>query len=268
MNRKLLRIPHVLLLASALALTALAPAASLKDKPPNGVALSGTRWLIDPYKSDDPDAAIERAEKAERDFQNNRNQEVMDRGVPGDEGPLGRGYGNSTWGQGLPPTGNGRRNLPPEGTPGNRDGGWSRTSDRTSTDIDPTGQSGSVTIGTRGGMGHSEFLGQLTRNPETLTFLAMNQHLTVSEDKLETDCLAGGKEPVSDSYGDGERRCGWDGRAWVIETKRGRNFTRVDRFEVSRDGKTLNYTTKANGFRVPSVKISRVYTLAPPQSKG
>ena len=72
------------------------------------------------------------------------------------------------------------------------------------------------------------------------------------------------KVAISDANGDGERNCGWDGRAWVIETARGKNFTRTDRYELSKDGKTLTYVTTATGSRMPKIKISRTYTLAPP----
>ncbi len=33
---------------------------------------------------------------------------------------------------------------------------------------------------------------------------------------------------------------------WVVETKRGRQFSRTDRYEISKDGRTLRYTTYAN----------------------
>jgi hypothetical protein len=269
MIRKSARIPHLILLASALGLATVA-AAALKDKPPKGVALHGTGWLIDPYRSDDPDKEIEAAVKADRDQQNARTRDPMGRdrgGVMDDDGPLGRGYGDGTGGGGFP-TGDRRRDDPVgrRDPTGSERGGWGTHTDRTSTDIDPTGQSGSITIGSRGGGGlRNEFIGQLTRNPEKLSFLEANQRLTVSEDKLETDCTPGTKEAISDSYGDGERRCGLDGRAWVIETTRGKkHFTRTDRFEVSKDGKTLNYVTTASGNGMPRIRISRTYTLAPP----
>jgi hypothetical protein len=262
MLRKSSRIAQLILLASALGLGTGA-AAALKDKPPKGVALPGTHWLIDPHRSDDPDVAIERAHKEEQQEQKNSAEDAMDRGVMGDDGPLGRGYGNdSTWGGGFPTGGRNRDDLP--GRVDDR-GGWRNDRGRTSTDIDPTGrkQSGSITLGSAGSR-RSEFLGQLMRNPQTLSFRESTPRLSVSEDKLETDCVPGAKEAISDSYGDGERRCGWQGRAWVIETTRGKHFTRIDRFEVSKDGKTLNYVTTASGAQVPKVRISRTYTLAPP----
>jgi hypothetical protein len=261
MNRTSLRVAPLVLLAGTLGLATVA-AAALKSKPPGGVTLTGTQWRIDPTRSDDPDAEIERAQKAARDQELNRSRDIMDRGVEDDDGPLGRGYGtDSTWGGGFPTGGRRRDDLPPIG---NR-GGWGNERGRASTDIDPMGrsQTGSVTIGSGSIIGN-QFLAQLTRNPDTLAFVQANDRLTVSEDKLETDCVPGSKESISDSYGDGERRCGWQGRAWVIETTRGKHFTRVDKFEISKDGKTMNYVTTASGDRMPSVRISRTYTLAPP----
>ncbi len=38
-------------------------AAGLKDKPPEGVKLAGTEWQLDPYNSDDPGEAIDRASR-------------------------------------------------------------------------------------------------------------------------------------------------------------------------------------------------------------
>ena len=38
--------------------------------------------------------------------------------------------------------------------------------------------------------------------------------------------------------------------------------------QLSKDGKTLTYVTTANGQRMPTIKISRVYTLAPPKAAG
>ena len=55
-----------------------------------------------------------------------------------------------------------------------------------------------------------------------------------------------------------------DGRAWVVETTRGKNFKRTDRYELSKDGKTLTYVTTAAGTRLPKIKISRTYTVASP----
>jgi hypothetical protein len=284
------RIAQVLLLAGALGLTTLA-SASLKDKPPKGVTLTGTEWRIDPYRSDDPEAVIEQADKNGGEHREGRRG--MHRGVfggGGEGGPWSRGggeTGSGTWGGGYPGGGSdgggGRRtggNFPDGGSSdggssdsgdasGSRGGGYGHDTARTSTDIDPTGSSASASmqIGSRGGI-HNALVGTLDKNPDTLAFLAVNDHLKVSADKVETECAAGVKVAISDSYGDGERHCGWDGRAWVVETTRGKGFTRTDRYELSKDGKTLTYVTTASGTRMPKIKISRVYTIAPPQAAG
>ncbi len=275
------RMAQVLLLAGALGLTTLA-SASLKDKPPKGVTLTGTEWRIDPYRSDEPKSVIDKAQKDADGHRESRPSGGMNRGVFGGGGEGGGPWtggggesGGGTWGGGYPSGGRGDRgdgtgrrggdSLPDEG----RRGGYGRDTDRTSTDVDPTGSSASASmqIGRRGGI-YNEFLGPLEKNPDTLAFLAVNEHLKVSADKLETECAAGVKVAISDSYGDGERHCGWDGRAWVIETTRGKHFSRTDRYELSKDGKTLTYVTTASGAGMPKITISRTYTIAPPQAAG
>src|SRR4051812_12124460 len=91
----------VVALTSAVAFAALAlataTAASLKDKPPNGVRLSGS-WKLDAERSDDPREVLARAEKSAREKQENDRIARSDRGgVFGDDDPLGRG---DTWGRG------------------------------------------------------------------------------------------------------------------------------------------------------------------------
>jgi hypothetical protein len=271
------RIAQLVALASTLGLLT-AEAASLKDKPPKGVTLNGTEWRIDPYRSDDPDEVIEKAQRQKEEQDRASRSGGMDRDVLGGGrgGPMGGGEDNhGTWGGGGGFPGRTTGGNFPDGSsrPGGsmprdtRGGGYGHDTDRTSTDIDPTGSSSSASIqfGNRGGGIRNEFVGQLAKNPDTLAFRELNERVAVSEEKLETECAAGSKEPISDSFGDGDRRCGWDGRAWVIETTRGKRFSRTDRFEVSRDGKTLNYVTNASGEGMPKVKIYRVYTIAPKQ---
>ena len=229
-----------ILLASALCLADVA-AAGLKDKPPEGLKLSGTQWQIDPYHSDNPEAVIENAERAMED-RRDRDRGGMSRGMPGsdDDDPLGRGFPD----------------------PRRRDGGWDRGQGRTSTGTDPWGtgtQSATIQFGSRG---RNEFLDQLNRNPQELAFRQVEDHVTVTEDGLDTDCTAGEKNPVSDSFGDGERKCGWSGRTWVVETTRGRRFSRTDSYELSKDGKSLRYVTTASGSGIPSVRITRMYEVA------
>jgi hypothetical protein len=272
------RVAQLLLYGSALVLVT-AHAASLKDKPAQGVTLNGTEWRIDPYRSDDPDQVIERAQRQKVEQDRSSRSGGMDRDVLGGgrRGPIGGEDNHGTWGGGAPypgrsdggefPDGGSRRggNFPGD----TRGGGYGRDTGRSSTDIDPTGTSASASIqlGNLGGI-RNEFVGQLTKNPETLAFREVDRRVAVSEEKLETECAAGSKEPISDSFGDGERRCGWDGRAWVVETTRGKHFSRTDRFELSKDGKTLTYVTSASGAGMPNVKIRRIYTIAPKQPAG
>jgi hypothetical protein len=271
------RVAQLVLLTSSLVITT-AWAASLKDKPAKGVTLNATEWRIDPYRSDDPEQVLEKAQKQKEDQdRDSRHSGGMDRGsVLGGsrDGTWGGGEDNhGTWGGGSRMPGR-PSDLPPPGgsrTDGgdSSGGGYGHSTDRTSTDIDPTGssQSASISFGNLGGI-RNEFAGQLVKNPDTLSFREVNDHVTVSENKLETECAAGKKVPISDSYGDGERNCGWDGRAWVVETTRGKHFTRSDRYELSKDGKTLTYSTVASGAGMPKVKIYRLYTIAPRHEAG
>jgi hypothetical protein len=230
----------------------MASAAGLKNKPPQGISLGGTEWLLDPYRSDDPIAAIEKAHQEQQEQAEQKAKRDRDRtergGVFGGDDPWdNRNSGGGTWGG---------------GTPGG--GGWGQGGDRGSTTIDPTGETQSATVrwGSSSGL-RNAFLTQLDKNPERISFRHTNERVTVTEDTIDTDCSPGEKETVADSFGDGERHCGWEGRAWVVETARGKDFRRTDRYELSKDGKTLNYVTTATGRDMPKVRISRTYSVAP-----
>jgi hypothetical protein len=238
------RIAQLVLIGTSLGAATLAGAA-LKDTPPEGVALSGTEWKIDPSRSEDPTVAIERAEQAAEDRANRQASQssrggsrsgVFDDDNPWDNDPRDRTSRNG--------------------------GGWSTRNRNGSTTIDPTGGIGGITIGTGGGGRRgNEFMDQLAKSPDELAIVVHDKHITVLEDLIETGCDAGEKAPVADSYGDGERTCGWSGRTLVIETKRGKShFVRTDRYELSKDGKTLSYVTSASGQDMPNVRISRTYT--------
>jgi hypothetical protein len=234
------RIASVALL---LAFASTALAAGLKDKPPEGVKLAGTEWQLDPYNSDDPSEAIERAARKTQQENSGRRAEPGD--IFGGDDPLGRHRpGDPTDSDRFPSDGQSRSRWP----------------DRTSPDIDPTGGGGTVTMQLGGHRGGSIFLESLRSNPEKLTFEG-NQSVTVTADGITTECEAGKKEPFSDSYGDGERTCGWNGRVWVVETKRGRQFSRTDRYEISKDGRTLRYNTTASEEGLGRVSIDRRYQL-------
>jgi hypothetical protein len=239
----------LIVLASALA--AANAQAALKEQPPEGVRLTGT-WQLDSQRSDDPAQVIEKAEKAEA--ANHRRQiEERDRGADRSWGDENDGPWNDR-NDGLPGDRHGRRDP----FPGRRDDGVI---------LDPTGRDNSVTWSTgtaRRRTASDEFLLQLDPNPQTLTIQDWGSRLLVWEDKLDTDCRAGEVAPIADAFGDGERQCGWRGRAWVIETRRTDRFKRTDRFELSKDGQQLAYTSTATGSDIPSIKVSRVYRLAPP----
>jgi hypothetical protein len=227
--------------------------AGLKDQAPQGVKLDGTQWQLDPYNSDDPAEAIERAGRKARDASS---APRTGGGIFGGDDPLGRrGAGDPIGGD---PVGGARAGR----FPSDRGSGSRWPSDRGTgpADIDPAGGGGTVTM-QWGGRRGSIFFEALRTNPEKLSFSEGNQHVTVTADGVETDCTAGVKEPFSDSYGDGERTCGWSGRAWVVEPKRGKQFRRTDRYELSRDGRTLRYTTSATEEGMGRVTIARRYQI-------
>jgi hypothetical protein len=237
-----------LLAGCAIAAISTGAMASLKEKAPKGVDLTGTLWQLDPYRSDDPTAVLDQARS-----------EMPEKGSAGGRGGgMRRGGGGSPGGGGGFPGGGGGGGFPGGG--GGGGGGWG-------------GHHGGMGGGSRsGGSGGSssgdgesprQMLDDLAANPDKLAFSSTEHTLKVVAGEANTECAAGVKVAISDAKGDAERNCGWDGRAWVIETARGKNFTRTDRYEVSKDGKTLTYVTTATGARMPKVKISRTYTLAP-----
>lgn len=221
--------------------------AGLKDKPPDGVKLAGTEWQLDPYNSDDADRAVDRA------YRKAQEASIEPRGTGGgvfgrdDRDPIGRRGARDPIGD--------------RGLPSDSGSHWPSGDGRNSAGIDPTGGGGTVTMQLGGRGGGSLFFESLRKNPERLSFNEANQSMSVTEDGIDTECEAGGKAPFSDSYGDGERTCGWSGRAWVVETKRGRHFSRTDRYELSKDARTLRYTTSASEDGVGRVTIERRYQL-------
>jgi hypothetical protein len=245
---------HFIVLAGALCLAT--PAfAGLKDKPPKGVELHGI-WQLDPYRSDDPKAVLE---KARQDIQTSGSRDRargggMNRGVfgGGDE-PSGGSPGDARHGGGFPGGGRGGR--------GHGHGG-------DSSDDNSSGGARSGDARARADASRDQLLNDLSTNPDKLAFAQVDHNLKVSADQNAMECAAGVKVAISDSLGDAERNCGWDRRAWVIETKRGKNFTRTDRYELSQDGKTLTYTTTATGTRLPKIEISRMYTVAAAAAPG
>jgi hypothetical protein len=216
---------------------ALPPAfGSLRDTAPVGLAPGGS-WRLDPARSDDAEAVIDKA----------RDALIEDRS------------------RGL--EGTGRRVA---GAGGYSGGGMTR------------GAMGGAGLGGVGDFGHDAevagprvdrrgdaLLGALGRNPQTLMIRAGEHELEVSADEDEQSCEAGGRITLSDRLGDGERECGWQGRVWVVETTRPQLGTRTDRYEFSRDGRLLIYTTLLRGEGLPRLKLTRVYErgslTAPPQ---
>jgi hypothetical protein len=231
------------LMACGASLVASVAMASLKEKPPKGVELAGV-WKLDPYRSDDPDAVLAQA----------RAEAEKSGGDSG--GGMRRGRGGYGGGGGGFPGGGG-------GFPGGGGGGWGRGGGHhrgggsSSSSDDSSGSTSTDHTAPR-----SQLLKDLAANPATLDFSNTEHTLKISAEQNSVECAAGVKVAVSDSAGAAERNCGWDGRAWVIETERGKTLKRTDRYELSKDGKTLTYVTTASGQRIPKIKITRTYTAA------
>jgi hypothetical protein len=222
------------IVACGASLVASAAMAGLKEKPPKGVELHGV-WQLDPYRSDDPDAVLAQA-RAEADKGDSARGGGMRRGRGGYGGGF-PGGGGGGWGRG---------------------GGHHRSSDSSGSSPDDSSSTGTGDhVSAR-----SQLLKDLAANPATLDFSTTEHTMKVSAEQNSVECAAGVKVAISDSAGAAERNCGWDGRAWVIETERGKSLKRTDRYELSKDGKTLTYVTTASGQRVPKIKITRTYTAA------
>jgi hypothetical protein len=229
--------------------------AGLKEKPPKGVQLAGL-WQLDPYRSDDAKAVLDQA----------RAQMEKDRGESGGgagRGGMRRGGGGFPGGGGGYPGGGGNSGGGFPGTGGGGGGGWGGGGGGAGGHH--RGGGGGPPGGADGGSaspgaGAHKMLEDLAANPDGLEFTTKEHTLKVAAAETSTECAAGVKVAISDSIGDGERNCGWDGRAWVIDTERGKNFKRTDRYELAKDGKTLTYLTTVTGKRMPKITISRTYT--------
>jgi hypothetical protein len=110
-----------------------------------------------------------------------------------------------------------------------------------------------------GGPGSLQLLDDLAENFTTLTIERVDGRVRILSTGHSSTCSAGGVATFADSAGSGERRCGWSGAAWVVETKRGAGFKRTDRYEAASDGKTLNHLTTVVISGTPAIKISRTY---------
>jgi hypothetical protein len=217
-------------IATCATLLAVAPysAGRLKKEPSHVVALSGS-WQLDPYRSDDAKAVLEQVKK---DMENAR-QEQRKRDS---------GHSRARHGGGFP--GGDRHRGRPDGAE-NRDDSSKKERSR-NVDPDPHRV--------------EQLLNDVVATPAQLTFKTVDKGLTISAGEGSLECVAGSSDSISDALGKAERECGWDGAAWVVETVRGKEIKRTDRYELSADGKELKFSTVASGEKLPKVEISRTYT--------
>ncbi|MEO8315139.1 MAG: hypothetical protein ABI645_10115 [Pseudomonadota bacterium] len=232
------RIP-VSLATLCISLLWVAPAqAGLKDTPPkNFDAGSIGAWLIDPARSDEPKPILDKA----------REKIAAGRGASGrpNRGDMGGAGGSGGPGAGRPSGGRRGAGGGNRGQPGGQSQGGPS----------PEGRAG-------GAVAVGQLLDDLAHNPPTLKVERADQRVKVLSDEHASTCRAGATATFSDSIGSGERRCGWSGSAWVVETTRGSDLTRTDRYEPARDGKTLTFVTTISGARLPKIKIFRTYVRA------
>lgn len=224
-------------------------ASSLKEKPPKGMELHGL-WQLDAYRSDDPDKVLAEVKSD------------MEKQAAHERGGRGGGRGRYPGGGGFPGGGGGfpgGGGSDGDGFPGGGGGGWGHGGGHHRRDSDSSDHpDGDAANGK--GPPREQMLKEIINNPATLDFALVDRSLKISAEQMSVECAAGVKVAISDSAGNAERNCGWDGRAWVVETVRGKALTRTDRYELSKDGKTLTYVTTASGARLPKIKLTRTYT--------
>jgi hypothetical protein len=224
------RLRAIALTGVACLLGSAAASAGYSEKPPKGVVLAGTRWQLDPYRSDDPALALKQA----RDQIASRRRKVEN--VAGARPPGGQG--------GQPIGGKG-----PGGDPAGAEGAG--------------GEAGRGPPGERrGGPPGGGILDDLVKNPVKLVMAGTGGTLRIDADEFGSECEVGNDTMLEDRFGYGVRTCGWDGRAWVVETRHDRGPTRIDRYELAKDGRVLNYSTSITGKGIPKVQITRTYEPA------
>lgn len=259
--------------------------AGYREEPPKGVTLAGTTWQLDPYRSDEPQLALR---KARAEIEAQRRKAMSERR----RGPRGMGRGGGFPGGGFPGGGGGGRGAgrgdrdagPPadgddpydDGTNGSDapDGGAGGTAGPDGTGgpggtaapgDDPRGAGGTHGPGGRGPRGGppgAALLDELAHHPERLALTGTRRTLRVQSDGGGIECEAGNDTMLQDRFGYGSRRCGWDGRAWVVETRHDDGSKRIDRYEASPDGQALTYSTSLDMKGVSKIVVTRTYVPA------
>jgi hypothetical protein len=209
--------------------------AGLKENAPKGfdAAATGT-WQVDTARSDDPKVILDKAR--EKMARSRGGAGRSGDGGFGDPAMGGRGGGR---GPGGAPGGGGPRGGGPRGGDfgGMPPGGPSR----------------------EGGPAGAQLLDDLAVSPSSLSITRADQRVKVLTAEHSVNCMAGTEVAISDASGSGTRQCGWNGAAWMVETTRGNDFARTDRYEPAHDGKTLTCSTKVSSQRPGLIKIVRVY---------
>ena len=223
--------------------------AGFQDSAPQGLSLAGS-WRLDAANSDDPNAVLQKARASIEKRRGSHTDGDSDGGI-GRGGGMGSG-GRSGRGGGMG-GGHGRRG----GGDGQGSGDGQRGANGEGTDPQDAAATGREANRSADGA-----LADLATLAPALAIAQSEDKLKIASGESSLECEAGPKYTIGDSAGDGERQCGWKGRAWIVETRRLRGGKRVDSYELSRDGKTLTYTTVMTGGQLPKIKIKRVYVPA------
>ncbi len=129
-----------------------------------------------------------------------------------------------------------------------------------------SGTVGSVGVQRHGnpGAGHPEGAQRL-ESPAQIEIEHGEEAMTLKIEASSESCRTTETTQVSTPGGGvADRRCGWDGEAFVIEIESPEGFTRRDSYALSEDGTQLIVTTKLEGKRMPGsgMTIRRVYDRA------
>jgi hypothetical protein len=201
--------------------------ARLRDAPVKNLVIDG-EWQLDVENSDDPQDVIDDIREASNK-RTDSHSGGMNNGGHGSRGSGGRHGGNHS------------------GTAGNSGSQQSEPSSRDNNQAALKSLTNEIGI-----------------NSTKLTMHTVQHGLNVISDADATQCEVGDKISIIDTTGTGERHCGWDDRAWVVETAYEHSFTRNDRYEVSKDNKQLTYTTKISGGGLPAIVLKRTYSVITP----
>jgi hypothetical protein len=230
--------PGVVWLALLGVLSCASASAGLKAQAPKDVDLTGS-WNINTQLSDDPQKILKERRAQAR---------------PSLHGGFGGMRGSDAGSSGGIPGSGGRGGMgrPTGSEPGGMRGGSGGWDERGVDAEDRSGERGEPDASTQ----------RMLATRESLEIVQQDGALTLKDDDGDTTCKPDEVAQVSMPNGTvGDRRCGWDRKAFVVELKPPQGISRNERYELSPDGRQLVLTTELKGGRGPmsGIKIKRVY---------